>query len=168
MTVEVHTRQGVVIVDDQDSHLVASAVFVVRGTYSTHVRVRYEGKHLRLSRLIAKAPTGFVVDHINGDPLDNRRANLRICTVQQNNWNRRRRPSGHSRFKGVTLSSGRWTAFIAPNGKQVCLGSFPTEEEAALAYDAAARDAYGHFACLNFPPEGARSAAINHAVEAKP
>lgn len=165
MPVKVETKHGTVVVDDRDAHLLSGSVIVTHGTYSKHVRVYVDGKPHRLSRLIAQPERHLVVDHINGDPLDNRRGNLRICTVQQNNWNRKRRPNGSSSFKGVSAVGGRFTAHIAPNGKMIYLGSFETEEEAARAYDKAAREHYGEFACLNFPSDNSRSAV--HLLHAK-
>jgi hypothetical protein len=169
MAHEVHTKHGKIIVDDDNAHLLEQGIAVVRGTYSTHVRVYWGGKMRRLSRIIGRPEKGMVVDHINGDPMDNRRDNLRICTVQQNNWNRKRRPNGSSSFKGVCAVGGRFTANIAPNGKMTHLGSFATEEEAARAYDKAAREHYGEFACLNFPSDNSRSAVhLLHAEGIKP
>ena len=98
------------------------------------------------------------VDHINHDKLDNRRGNLRLATHQQNKWNvpkqkhRDGRPTS-SQYKGVSLfkRNGRWTASIKVNDKSVRLGYFDTEEDAARAYDAAARQYFGEFAYCNFP-----------------
>lgn len=109
----------------------------------------------RLHRLIMDAPAGMQVDHRNGNTLDNRRDNLRICTHQQNQWNRKRSP-GRSRFKGVTFWGSRptrkpWMARIEKNGKRIGLGYFATEAEAAQAYDRAARELFGEFAAPNFP-----------------
>lgn len=160
------TNGGDVLVDDCDAALVTNKPYVITGTYSKYVAVCFRGKKQRLSRLIMRPEDGLVVDHINGNPLDNRRANLRVCTVQQNNWNRKRRPGGRSRFKGVTRGTSGWIAFIAPNGSQKHLGTFATEEDAARAYDAAAAEAYGQFACLNFPNDGERSALDHEANNA--
>lgn len=102
---------------------------------------------LRMHRVILGAPDGVQVDHINGDGLDNRRANLRLATHRQNTLNRARRGDG---FKGVSRRQGRWLARAGRNG-QFYLGHFGTPEEAARAYDAKARELYGAFARLNFP-----------------
>jgi hypothetical protein len=95
------------------------------------------------------APTGIEVDHRNHNGLDNRRSNLRLATGHQNQGNRR--PQGGSpRFKGVYLSRSKWVAQIRFGGSKRYLGRFTVEEDAARAYDAAARLIFGEFACTNF------------------
>ena len=100
-----------------------------------------------------KENTKLYVDHINGDGLDNRRANLRIVTAQQNNWNRRFRRTGRSKYTGVTWDGRRdkWRADIYENRRKIFLGHFAAEEEAARAYDSAAKENRGEYAVLNFP-----------------
>lgn len=92
-------------------------------------------------------------DHVNGDGLDNRRANLREATASQNRANQGPQRGSTSRFKGVTWDkqTGRWRAQIAWEGTNRHLGRYRTEEEAAGAYDAAAHELHGAFARLNFP-----------------
>jgi len=103
---------------------------------------------------ILDAPPGLLVDHINTDSLDNRRANLRLATHSQNSCNSRRDKSNtYSRFRGVSFSKrkGKWFAAIRANGKKTWLGYFDNEEAAAKAYDRAARMYHKEFARLNFP-----------------
>lgn len=92
------------------------------------------------------------VDHINGNRLDNRRRNLRECTSAENNANRSSNPNSLSKYKGVTWDKSRskWMASIQTGGKGRTLGRFHSEIDAAKAYDAAAKEAYGSFAKLNF------------------
>ena len=113
-----------------------------------------------MHREIAGTPKGAETDHVNGDGLDNRRANLRTATASQNrgNMGKPRRPDGSahtSRFKGVSWDKGRqcWQAKICRNGRHCNLGRYGDESEAARAYDAAAIVHFGEFARLNFPPE---------------
>ena len=109
---------------------------------------------IKMHREIMGAKPGQQVDHKNGDTLDNRRANLRICTQSQNNMNRHTR-TGTSRYKGVCWSKAKrkWQAGIQVDGKTKFLGYFHNEIEAARAYDVAARDLFGEYANLNFPNE---------------
>lgn len=91
-------------------------------------------------------------DHINHNTLDNRRDNLRICTQQQNEMNRKPNKNTSSQFKGVTWNKqrGKWMTRISINGVRKYLGYFALEELAALAYDMIAIREHGEFACLNF------------------
>ena len=92
------------------------------------------------------------VDHVNGDGLDNRLCNLRICSQLQNNHNSKRRNHNHqSIYKGVRKSKNgkKWRARIIVNKREICLGTFKTERGAALAYDKAAIKFFGEFAQLN-------------------
>ncbi len=102
---------------------------------------------IRLHRLLMAAPMGHPVDHINGDGLDNRRANLRLATVQQNNHNRRRTAMNTSGFKGVHLNRqlNKWRAMIKVSGKQSHLGYFDTPEDAAVAYAKASAKLHGEY-----------------------
>ncbi len=96
---------------------------------------------------------GYQIDHANGDTLDNRRCNLRFATRSQNQMNKPP-AGGTSAFKGVyRLRSGPrpWRACIRVGGRRLHLGLFAREEDAARAYDAAARQHFGEFAYLNFP-----------------
>ncbi len=90
------------------------------------------------------------IDHKNGDGLDNRKENLRICTHIQNLANSGSR-GGTSQFKGVSRHRKKWQVSIRADGKRFFLGVFDKEIEAALAYDREAILHHGEFALLNFP-----------------
>src|SRR5581483_4605210 len=107
---------------------------------------RENAKMVYMHRLIMNAPDGTLVDHINRNPLDNRRLNLRFATRQQNAANMDR----GSVFKGVTRRNDNWIAQIAVDGSNNYLGTFSRAEDAARAYDEAAKKAFGEFARCNF------------------
>jgi len=99
-----------------------------------------------LHRLICNAPKGMVVDHINRNPLDNRKENLRLVTTQQNSWNRVGVGGG---FKGVIKHKYGFCARLMINGKGVHLGFFKSAVDAAKRYDEAAKHYFGQFALTN-------------------
>lgn len=109
-------------------------------------------KKYYLHREIMSAKTDEIIDHINGDGLDNRRENLRFATRAQNSRNRR---GTTSLPKGVHFkprhANRPYVAAIKFNGHRTHLGAFKTEREAGLAYDRMARILHGEFARLNFP-----------------
>ena len=109
--------------------------------------------------IMGKRPKGLVIDHINGNGLDNRRANLRFATPTENSQNQRKRAGCISDFKGVDFDryKFRWRARIFFNGECIYLGRYQHETDAARAYDNAARRLYGQLANLNFPFEKSMS-----------
>lgn len=118
--------------------------------------VTYPGKRLRMHRVVLdlKYKDGKVADHINRNRLDNRLENLRVVTSRQNSQNTGKTDKKKcSQYKGVTWreARSRWLARIYIDGKAKQVGSFITEEMAAKAYDKAAKEHFGEYACLNFP-----------------
>lgn len=104
-----------------------------------------------MQRLVCAANGGAVVDHKNHDTLDNRRANLRVCTRAENNRNAKAKKSNKTGYKGVCFypSKNKFLASITLNRKQISLGLFSTASDAAFAYDEAAKRLHGEFACVN-------------------
>lgn len=151
------TRGYETIIDDDVFDLYGSWRWIVRvSRYKTkaypYAMACRNGKVHHLHRLILNANLGEYVDHKNGDTLDNRRENLRLCTHKQNRRNEGMSSDNTSGFKGVTRGSlSTWRAQICINYKVTYLGSFGTKEEAARAYDAAASEHFGEYARLNFP-----------------
>jgi len=109
-------------------------------------------KIVYMHRVIMNAPKGKLVDHRNGEGLDNTKRNLRFATPSQNCCNRTRTKSGSSKYRGVRYhkKKGKWEATICYNGIYKHLGTFENEEDAARAYDEAAKIYHGEFAVLNF------------------
>lgn len=148
------------IIDEADFGLVGNTKWSITngGGYEyAHTSLGIDGKRVcvRLHRMIMGAKKGEVVDHVNGNTLDNRRVNLRICTRAQNARNRHRpnmKKGKTSKFKGVMWEPryNHWYSLIGFNYKQIYLGSFKTEEMAALAYDNKAKELFGEFANPNF------------------
>ena len=110
------------------------------------------GGRLSLHRVLTGARDGEIVDHINGDTLDNRRCNLRIVTPSQNAQNMTPREGGSSQYKGVAWdeSHGKWHALITHNGVRVHLGFFDDETRAARVYDEEALRRFGEYARPNY------------------
>ena len=127
-------------VSPEDLHLLAKHPWYINsGGY-------VQSRNMLLHRLIMQAPTGSIVDHANGDKLDNRRENLRFCTHQQNMQNSKVRSHSGTGVKGVQKHRNRYRAKICMNGRQVLLGSFATITEAKACYDQAAADLFKDFA----------------------
>lgn len=136
------------IVDDED--------YEVLSRFKWHVVKDDKGKYLyaitkiRMHRFVLNVPSGMFVDHINGDTLDNRKSNLRICTNAENQQNTKSR-GGSSRYKGVSYQrkTGKWMAAFIANKVHYYCGLFNNEEDAALAVDKKRAEVMGHFASRN-------------------
>jgi hypothetical protein len=157
-TREIPLTQGYVAIVDADDyeHVMAAGNWYAsvdeRRTYARRNMRRDDGRRttMRLHTFL----TGLhLVDHINGDGLDNRRSNLRSATNAENSKNQRIPVNNTSGFKGVAWHKRdmRWQAYIRLDDGRRHLGTFTTAEDAAYAYDAAARELFGEFAWLNFP-----------------
>lgn len=105
-----------------------------------------------MHRELIEVPEGFVIDHKNGDTLDNRKSNLRACKQSENAKNQtKKRSDNTSGYKGVTWwkRDGNWKAQLYVDGKNINLGYFDCKHEAAMMYNFWAKDIFGEFASLN-------------------
>jgi hypothetical protein len=125
---------------------------------------RVKGKDIVMHRVIMNPPEGMVVDHIDGNGLNNRRCNLRICTREQNRYNSRPRHN-QSGLRGVRFAAerGKYIVVVGHKGGKVYGGEFDDPVEAALARDRLASKLHGEFAWLNLPHQIAlRGTAVVH------
>lgn len=124
-----------------------------RGFYADHAWRLPSGRvhHIRMHRMLLKTPVGQRIDHVDGDSLNNQRANLRFCTASENGGNARLNRNNRSGFKGVfwRWDCCRWRVSITVEHRKFCVGHFSTLLEAAQAYDEAAVKFYGEFARTN-------------------
>lgn len=142
------TKGAIVLVDDEDYILLIRHRWCLSNKYA----VRREGPRganfiIYMHKQILN--TIFAVDHINNNPLDNRRANLRLANKAQNSQNRPLQANNTSGYKGVSYCQGKWQAYIKVKGNKINLGTFTLKEEAAFAYNQAAKLHFKEFAQLN-------------------
>ena len=149
------------IFDTEDLPIVRAHRWCIIDGYAS---CNYEGKTVKLHRLLMNAKGDDIIDHINGNTLDNRKSsNLRIATRKDNSRNCKIYSTNAVGFKGVhrTKNGGKYYSLITHNGKAHRLGIFDTDEDAARAYDTAARYYFGEFACVNFPQPGEQGCRRN-------
>lgn len=143
----------IVLISDVDFDRVSTVRWHLCNGYAIR---RVCGVQQLMHRFILSAPDGVTVDHINGNPLDNRRENLRLCTQAQNSKNNKGHRDRKSKYKGVSVNRAQhpsWCArlgFDTKNKGGITVGYFSTEEAAARAYDRAAHEADPEFSRLNF------------------
>lgn len=114
------------------------------------IRLGKTFKHIIMARLLLNAnDSSLVVDHIDGNPLNNSKMNLRICSPNDNNKNLSKHKDNTSGYKGVVKKGNKWRAKIGVNRKHILLGYYSSKEEAARAYNEAAIKYFGEFARLN-------------------
>jgi len=159
--IELHSRKYpglVALVDDCDVGSLSRHrwnVMRVKSVYRPVRVIRLHGKQytILMSRQIMGLEAGDkrIVDHWNHDTLDHRRFNLRVATCRQNRMNENPCRGGYSAFKGVSADPryGKWRAQIKVSGRVTALGYYADERLAAEAYNRAARQFFGEFACIN-------------------
>jgi hypothetical protein len=144
------------IVDDDDFEELSKykwfydGRYVARHNHSSNLKERFV---IRMHVMIMKTPPGMETDHINGDGLDNRKENLRVCTRFQNSHNSKIKSCSTTGYKGVFFKGGtcEWGAKIRVGDRRIYLGWYKDIQDAARAYDIAALAYHGQFARLNFP-----------------
>lgn len=155
---EIKLSAGMVaLVDDSDYEWLMQFKWTYAKGYAAYGMSYRNGTKafIYMHKLITQIGSSFIVDHINMNPLDNRRENLRVATKAQNGWNCNAPKDNKTGYKGVVkrdlLSGAKWIAQIRCNGKAYYLGLHDTPEAAAKAYDAKALELHGDYARLNFP-----------------
>jgi len=158
------TQGYVALVDDEDYEELSKFKWFVRTKGRTQyaereslVSERIGNKKfvIRMHRVILKLnDKDVLVDHKNGNGLDNRRCNLRICNHFQNSWNRRKPINGTHRFIGVYFNKQKkkYAAFIRKDGRSFFIGYFDIEQDAVMARDEMAIRLRGEYAKLNRNP----------------
>lgn len=147
---------GTALLDDADHAALAGYVWIIQRAKNTSYVYRWGA--LRKKVYLHRELLGFPhchVDHVDGDGLNNRRGNLRAATPSSNAANMLSANQRRGRFRGVYRDNpgGNWVARVVVRSRPIRLGAFKTPEEAALAYDAAARIHFGKFARCNHPDE---------------
>ena len=152
------TQGKFAIVDDEDFEwlnqwkwYLGSDGYAARTIVFKRIDGKQPKKNIYMHRLLIKISKGFETDHINRNKLDNRKVNLRRVNRSQNSINISLRSNNVSGFKGVHWNKQRnkWRVKLNVNKKEIYLGLYVTQEEAALAYNQAAQKYFGEFAFLN-------------------
>lgn len=140
------------LIDSEDYERVSEFRWTT-GVYNYAANYNVRRGRIILHRLVMNTPHGLSTDHINGNTLDNRKQNLRICTHAQNTYNRGKANKATSIYKGVSFSTGhqRYVAVIKINRKSIHIGNFVSEDDAATAYNFMAERLHGEFARFNTP-----------------
>lgn len=142
--------QTFAMIDDEDFEKVSQFKwYKLTSKRSSYAQIA--GGKITMHRLImGVSGTNAIIDHIDHNGLNNTRSNLRITDMTGNACNRRKSKGNTSLYKGVCSFRNKWRAQITINGEAIHLGVFDTQEEAALAYDAAAKEHFGEYALINF------------------
>jgi len=140
------------IIDTEDYEKVKGIKWYLGdGKYVIHSR--YKKASLKLHRTILELSENdnSIIDHIDGNPLNNKKSNLRICTSQQNTFNQKKRINNTSGFKGIFWNKieSKWESRIGVNCKRIFLGHFKNKIDAVKSYNEAASKYHGEFARLN-------------------
>jgi hypothetical protein len=167
MTKEIQLTKGyVALIDDDDYEKVSNyswmALVLKNNLYAVSRTKKESSKNRKIFRMhqliLGTIGKQACIDHINHNGLDNRKENLRVCTIAQNCSNAIHKENNKFGYKGVCLLGGHhknkpFRAQIVYQRKHYYLGNFSTIKEAAMAYDKKALEFFGEFACINFPEE---------------
>lgn len=146
------TQGKFALVDDEDFDELSKWAWYPHGAYARR-HINKDGRIVRrvyMHRSIMREPE-LEVDHINGDGLDNRKSNLRVCTHAENLKNQITVKNSLSGVKGVSLNrrDNKWTAYIKTEGKKIFLGNFENKQDAQIAYNVASVKHFGEFAKIH-------------------
>ena len=137
-----------ILLDPEDYELISK--YIWRETVQGYA-VSSMKPNIRMHGLITGCDESLCVDHINHNKLDNRRVNLRTCTISQNQMNRQPSKGKSSKYKGVSYDKRRkcWAVGFEKDNQRYFVGRFQEEDEAAIAYNKAVLKIHGDFALLN-------------------
>lgn len=159
------------LVDDEDyTFLLGYKWWLSKNRYTYYAVCRVGKSKMKMHRLILNCHDKDVVDHKDGNGLNNQRINLRICTKQENNFNtKKKRKNPSSKYKGLHFSGGKYNVELRKDYKKIYIGRFDNEIAAALAYNEAATKHFGEFAFLNKIDESlTQGIKIERSKRAKP
>lgn len=137
-----------IIIDDEDYNKIKKYKWYVYKNNNCFYTISETKPGIRMHRLIMSAKKGQIVDHINRNGLDNRKCNLRLCSIAENSRNKKKPKTNTSGYKGVSFkkSHNKWQATIKVNKKIKHLGYFDNPKKAYHAYCKAAKKYHGEFA----------------------
>ena len=143
---KITTKSGIqILADAEDAYKITSHSWCISRTGYAVANINY--KTIKMHRLIlGDPPAGYVTDHINGNPLDNRKSNLRFCTLKENARNCKVGKNNKTGFTGVAKVGGKYKAQITVNRKSICLGTYEKLEDAVKARKEAEKEYFGEFA----------------------
>lgn len=150
------TQNQFALVDNDDYDYINQWKWCAKKIYdnvycAVRVGKRPRRERIYMHRVIMNVEKTLEIDHIDGNPLNNQKYNLRICKHSENMLNRKKKKTNTTGYKGVRpTSNNKYQALICVNGKQTCIGTFENPIDAARAYDQRAKKLHGDFARLNF------------------
>ena len=145
---------GYALVDAEDYDRCMEFKWYQSSTKQKIVKARIDRQNIPLSRLIMMPADDKQVIFLNHNEKDYRKCNLRVASYAETGYHKRKKSIGSSKFKGVSWKkhNRKWGGHIVKDGNYEFLGLFEDEVSAARAYNEAAKEAYGEFACLNEIP----------------